>query len=127
MSELERLLGPENLKRLAEAVGGAHLSIPKHFGKPPTGGRDTSVRLISLVGESLAVLLVFHFGDSRIYVPRLKPAEPVDRNRLRRLDREGMSAPEIARALQCSTRTVEKHRARSRARISGSKREERRA
>jgi len=114
MSKLVRILGQENVERLAEAAGGTRLFIPKHYGKPPGGGRDTAARLVDLVGESLAILLVFHFGDSTIYVPTLAKAEPVDVKRLKRLERKGLSAPEIARLLRCSERTVEKHRARSR-------------
>jgi hypothetical protein len=114
MSDLVTLLGEDNLDRLASAAGGTKLFVPKHYGKPPGGGRDTSERLIKLVGPELAILLVFHFGDSSIYVPRRKPSTPVDARRLKRLERQGLSARAIALLIGCSERTVEKHRQRSR-------------
>lgn len=113
MTNLASLLGDENVRRLTEAVGGTRLFIPKHYGRPPGGGRDTSKRLIAMVGPELAILLVFHFGDSSIYVPRGKPSGPVDRKRLKRLERRGLSARAIALAIGCSERTVEKHRQRN--------------
>jgi len=120
MSDLVALLGRDNVDRLAKAAGGTRVFVPKHFGKPPGGGRDSSARLTALFGESLAVLLVFHFGDSTIYVPRDGPPKPINRRRLKRLDRQGLPAKTIARLMQCSERTVERHRARNKI----SKREE---
>lgn len=114
MSDLVALLGEDNLDLLASAAGGTKLFVPKHYGKPPGGGRDTSERLIRLVGPELAILLVFHFGDSSIYVPTRRASARVDVRRLRRLERQGLSARAIALLLGCSERTVEKHRQRSR-------------
>lgn len=108
---LDELLGPENARRLSEVAGGTRLCIPKHIGKPPRGGR-TPTKLEILVGPELAALLVFHFGDSCIYVPMNGAARPVDRRKAAALIRKGLSAPAIALKLGCSTRTIEKHRAR---------------
>ncbi len=113
MTDLVALLGQANVDRLCEAVGGTRLFVPRHYGKPPTGGRDTSERLVALVGEPLAILLVFHFGDSRIYVPKGSTDGPVDVGKLKRLSRR-MSQRQVARRLGCSERTVEKHRAKAR-------------
>lgn len=113
MSDLLEILGQQNLDRLSRAVGGTPLSIPRHFGTPPNGGRDTSIRLIRLVGPDLALLLVLHFADSTIYVPRPANAPTADPKVLKRLAaKRALSARVIALKLGCSTRTVEKARAR---------------
>lgn len=114
MSDLLNLLGKANVEHLADVVGGRRLRIPKHPGKPPNGGRDGLKRLTLLVGDELALLLIFHFGDSTIYVPRPKRAEPVDPKAVARLTRRGLSVPEIVVVLGCAERTVFKHRARTR-------------
>lgn len=124
MSNLLELLGRENLDRLSSVAGGTVLHIPKHYGKPPRGGWDTSKRLSNLVGPELAILLVFHFGMSRIYVPKPRNAEPCDRAKLKRLARSGRSAREITLMLggTCTTRQVEKLRARERSKSNGTRR-----
>lgn len=116
MSDLASILGTENLDRLSAAAGGTRLYVPKHFGKPPNGGRDTSERLVKLVGPDLGLLLVFHFGDSVIYVPLPRQGGPVDRRKLKRLARRhNLTNKQIARRVGCSIRTVEKLRAAIRA------------
>lgn len=127
MSDLVALLGKENLERLSSAVGGTRLFIPKHFGKPPGGGRDGSERLVRLLGEPLAILLVFHFGEGVIYVPRAGPRGSINPERLKRLVRQGLTNKEIARRFGCSERAVEKRRAKSRSNDNGKERKERRA
>lgn len=114
MTDLVALLGRENVERLADVAGGTRLFIPRNYGKPPRGGRDTTERLNGLVGPELAILLVFHFGGEAIYVPRLKPADPIDPAKLKRLERKGLSAREVALQLGCCARTVEKHRQKTR-------------
>jgi hypothetical protein len=116
MSELRRLLGPVMFRRLCELAGGTRVRVPKHFGKPPTGGRDTAPGLTAKFGEPLALLLVFHFGDSSIHVPKPQGSERYsDRGKLKRLaNRPGMSANDIARKLGCDRRTVETYRSRNR-------------
>jgi hypothetical protein len=101
MSELRRLLGPEAFDNLREVAGGTRIRIPKHYGRPPGGGWDSSRSLNRLVGESLALLLVFHFGGSVINVPK---ASIVNRP---------LSANRIARLAGCDRRTVEKYRQRN--------------
>lgn len=113
MTDLVALLGQDHVDTLSKAVGGTRLYVPKHFGRPPGGGRDSSDRLVELFGEPLAILLVFHFGDSRIYVPKGSTSGPVDVGKMNRLSRR-MSQRQVARRLGCSERTVEKHRARTR-------------
>lgn len=120
MNDLAAILGAENAKRLIEVAGGTRLSIPQHLGRPPReagnngGGHDTAKRLIDLFGEPLAILLVFHFGGrDRIYVPKASGPIRVDVGKLKRLSRT-MSARQVARRLNCSVRTVEKHRAKLR-------------
>ena len=113
MTDLATILGPDRLKVLAIAAGGTRLFVPKHYGKPPGGGRDTSKRLAALVGEDIALLLVFHFGDSTIYVPTGRTGQ-VDPKAIKRLTRKGLSARAIATLVGCSERSVEKHRAKLR-------------
>lgn len=112
MSELRRLLGPVEFNRLCDIAGGTRVHIPKHYGKPPNGGRDTSIRLKRLFGEGLAILLVFHFGDSVLHVPKRRGNMPFDRAKLKRLARSDLSANAIARKVGCDRRTVEKTRSR---------------
>jgi hypothetical protein len=112
MSELRRLLGPVQFNRLCDLAGGTRVHVPKHYGKPPSGGRDTSVRLKRLFGEPLAILLVFHFGDSVVHVPKRRGNIPFDRAKLKRLARTNLSANRIARKVGCDRRTVEKTRSR---------------
>jgi predicted DNA-binding transcriptional regulator AlpA len=114
VNDLAQLLGEANLQRLADVAGGTRLSVPLHAGKPPNGGRDGYARLSRLVGADLAVLLIFHFGDSTLYVPRLESGHAVDPKEVARLTRRGLKARDIARVLCCSERTVYKHRARTR-------------
>ncbi len=115
MTGLLDTIGAENLARLSEAAGGVRLYVPKHFGKPPNGGRDSSERLIALVGPDLGLLLVFHYADSVIYVPLPGRTEPIDVGKLKRLARrKDLSNRRIARLIGCTERTVEKHRARTR-------------
>lgn len=118
MSELRQLLGPVAFNRLCDIAGGTRVYIPKHYGKPPNGGRDTSHRLKRTFGESLAILLVFHFGDSVIRVPTRRGNTSWDErrrvtNRLKSLvKRSDLSANTIARRVGCDSRTVERHRSR---------------
>lgn len=113
MSELRQLLGQVQFNRLCDIAGGTRVHVPKHYGKPPNGGRDTSRRLKRLFGESLAILLVFHFGDSVLHVPKRQGNAPFDRAKLKRLARRrDLSANTIARRVGCDRRTVEKRRAR---------------
>jgi hypothetical protein len=117
MRELREKLGEEQFANLVRIAGGTRIRIPKHYGKPPTGGRDTSVRLDRLFGPSLALLLVFHFGDSEIVVPtgRHRWQQPVNVRKLKRLvKRSDLSSNVIARKTGCSRRTVERHRKRIR-------------
>lgn len=114
MSELRRLLGPIAFNRLCDVAGGTRVHIPKHYGTPPHGGRDTRRRLNRLFGESLAVLLVFHFGGGVIHVPQRAGHNGFDRHKLKRLaKRRNISANEVARRVGCDRRTVEKHRSRN--------------
>lgn len=103
-------LGRDNAKRLSQLVGGTRLHVPSRIVPPATGGRDGFKRLARLLGHDLAVLVVLHFGDSRLYVPRGSQSAPVDPRTVARLTRKGWSASRIARRLGCSDRTVHKHR-----------------
>lgn len=113
MTDLVATLGRDNVQRLADVAGGTRLSIPLHLGKPPNGGRNGFARLSALVGAELATLLIFHFADSALYVPRLERSGPVDPKAVARLAKRH-NVPEIARRLRCSERAVFKHLARTR-------------
>jgi hypothetical protein len=112
-SVIVRRLGPEAAAKLSAIAGGTRLHVPSRVTPPPTGGRDGFKRLAKLLGHDLAVLVVLHFGDSRIYVPRSTPPKPVDAKAVARLTKRGWSAARIARKLNCSDRTVHAKRAQS--------------
>jgi hypothetical protein len=85
-----------------------------HYGKPPHGGRDTRRRLDLTFGESLAILLVFHFGGTVLHIPKRAGTNPLDKQKLKRLaKRRDLSANVIARKVGCTRRTVEKQRQRN--------------
>jgi hypothetical protein len=118
MSELRRRLGPLMFDRLCQVAGGTRVVVPKHYGKPPNGGRDTTRRLKRIFGESLAILLVFHFGDSRLNVPKYRGSKPLNHAKLKRLARQRhLSAMTVARKAGCDYRTVEKLRSRIKRRL----------
>jgi len=108
-------LGRENADRLSSIVGGTRLHVP--------GNLANAGRLKRLLGDDLAVLVVLHFGDSRLSVPLTNDGPGgartrVDLRRIKRLANRGWSSARIARELKCSERTVDAKRAllRSRAR-----------
>lgn len=96
-------LGVENAERLASIAGGTRLHVP--------GILANAGRLKLRLGDDLAILVVLHFGDSRLYVPlsltgRGATARKVDARTVLRLTRKGWSASRIARKIGCSDRTV---------------------
>ena len=99
-------LGSDHAAELSRIVGGTRLHVPSRVEAPSTGGRDGFKRLSALLGYDLAVLMILHFGDSRIYVPRGTKSKPVDIRLVARLSRRGMSASRIAQRLNCSDKTV---------------------
>lgn len=98
-------LGTENAARLSAIVGGTRLHVP--------GRLDNAGRLKRLLGDQLAILVVLHFGDSRLSVPMATPAPrgSIDGRKIERLTRKGWSASRIARKLGCSVWTVYAKRA----------------
>lgn len=100
-------LGSEQAARLSAIVGGTRLYVPPVL--------TDAGRLKRTVGEPLAVLLVLHFGGSRIKVPTGTGAGgsqgTVDIKRVARLLRKGWSNSRIARKLGASERTIERKRA----------------
>lgn len=102
-------LGDAHAARLSSIIGGTRLRIPMGTRRPEGGGRDGFKRLVGLVGEELAILLVFHFGDSVIYVPVAVRSLKVDLGAVAALSH--LSAAKAARRLGCSERTVDAKRA----------------
>jgi len=102
-AEIIRRLGPHDADRVFRAFGGTRLSIPARVA--------LACRLSQTFDATLATRLVLHFGGNRFYVPLAEPAPIIDTRKLKRLIRKGFSNARIARALQCSERTVEKRRA----------------
>jgi len=100
-------LGADHAARLSAIVGGTRLYVPPVL--------TDAGRLKRTVGEPLAILLVLHFGGSRIKVPTGTGAGgaqgAVDPKQVARLLRKGWSNSRIARKLRCSERTVERKRA----------------
>ena len=105
-SRLAATIGPKSLANLAKLVGGTRLYVPLDF--------DKANRLRSRIGDDLAILLIFHFAGSRFYVPTLKPPAKPSRRQIIALTQAGRSAPEIARRIGCSDRTIHTHRNRKR-------------
>lgn len=112
-SVLSDRLGAEQLAKLSTIAGGTRLHVPSTIAPPVTGGSHGFARLSALVGERLATLLVLHFADSRIYVPRGKRSAQVDARKVAKLDAKGWSAPRIARQLGCSNRSIYAARSRN--------------
>lgn len=109
MTNLVDRLGQDRADRVIERAGGRRLAIPNDLSHP-----RTTDRLKRLFGEELAIALVLHFGGSLIYVPRAKQGT-AKLSTVVRLTREGKSAGQIARRLQCSDRTIYARRAEARA------------
>jgi len=108
-------LNRTNAERLVAIVGGTRLHVP--------GRLVNADRLRRLLGPDLAVLVVLHFGDSRLSVPRSLDGPggrrtPIDLRHLKRLVAKGWSTARIARELQCAERTVHAKRAILRSRTS---------
>lgn len=101
-------LGHEHAARLSEIAGGTRLHVPRDL--------DNATRLKALLGDELAVLVVLHFGDSRLYVPVATRSGPVDVRKIKKLAARGWSSARIARELRCSENTVDKKRAKLRTR-----------
>lgn len=101
-------LGREDADRLSAIVGGIRLHVP--------GRLANAGRLKGLLGERLAILVVLHFGDSRISVPLANDGpggsrRKVDIRKIKRLAALGWSSARIARKLGCTERTITAKRA----------------
>ena len=102
-------LGEETLESLSGRVGGTRLRVPSALvnHRPPE-------RFLKRVGDRrLAVVLILHFGDSEIYVPRLARGcgpERVTVRKVMNLTNKGLSAREIALRLRCCERVVYRKR-----------------
>lgn len=101
-------LGDVDAARLSEIVGGSRLHVP--------GQLKNAARLKRLLGDDLAIRVVLHFGDSRMYVPKPQRANPVDVKAVARLTNRGLNARDIAAKLGCCDRTVHAKRALARER-----------
>lgn len=104
-------IGPEHAEQLSRIVGGTRLHVP--------GNLANASRLKALLGDDLAILVILHFGDSRLSVPlttqgRGAQGRPVDIRKVKRLVSRGWSSSRIARHLGCSERSVEAKRAKLR-------------
>lgn len=110
-STIAERLGRDNAERLSSIVGGTRLHVPVDLTK--------SDRLRRLLGDDLAVLVILHFGDSRLSVPltvhgRGAQGKPVDPRKVKRLVGKGWSSSRIARHLGCTERCIETKRAKLR-------------
>jgi hypothetical protein len=103
---IERVLGPEALEKVRNAVGGARVSFP------PAGRLQPDHWLAATVGFEDAYRFcdeVFSadYGARHVYIP-LGPnaAQEKTRQRISELLDDGLSANEISRLLKCHVRTV---------------------
>lgn len=99
-------IGADHAAKLSAIYGGTRLHIPGVLAKAD--------RLKRALGDEITILIVLHFGYSRLYVPVLDRAERVDDAKVRKLAKAGLSSARIARKLKCSERTVEAKRAKFR-------------
>jgi DNA-binding NarL/FixJ family response regulator len=115
VSALADALGRRAVALLSARAGGLYLRIPD-LG---TGRRslEAQTTLVRLVGAELASDLITNFALTRVYVPKgpstahNSRSTPIDPARVRKMTADGMSAQQIAQALQCSERTVYAKRA----------------
>lgn len=111
VSLLVKRLGPSNAEHLTQVAGGTRLAIPSRLGG--TGNHCGTLR--DRVGDDLFVLLVLHFGGSRIYVPRVGTRPSIaDPEAVEILSAHGWSASRIARTFGCTQRHIHKTRAKNR-------------
>lgn len=101
-------LGQDDADRLSQIAGGSRLHVP--------GQLRNADRLKRLLGDELAIRVVLHFGDSRMYVPKPRRSDPVDVKAVARLTNRGLNARAIADKLGCCDRTVHAKRALARER-----------
>jgi hypothetical protein len=120
MSRFVDKLGQDQATRLSAIVGGTQISVPDTVDASAFNAGTLRDRL----GESLFVLLVFHFGGTRLYVPQVADQRQsgrrtgqarLDHKRVASLTKRGWSATRIARKLGCSDRAVFASRAKSKA------------
>lgn len=114
MSILALSIGQDQLERLSRILGGTRLRIPGQL----DNGNAPEAFARRVGNADLAVLLILHFGDSVIYVPRLTLGggpERVTVKAVMRLTERGKSAGEIALILHCSNRAVYRKRAKHKA------------
>ena len=108
LAELADLVGEPGARRLAQIHGGTRLYIPERL--------TPDHPLVTEIGYEAALSLVHAFKREHLEIP-LGPSGAFARSiRSRReivsrLDEQGKSAPEIARAAGVHSRTVYRHRA----------------
>lgn len=68
----------------------------------------------AVLGQKAAARLLEEAAGESFHIPKGRSTRPVSKVRVERLARQGLTAPEIARELGCSDRTVFRHRARGR-------------
>lgn len=110
MNVLEARLGVEVAEVVTGRAGGKRLVIPPDLDELAT------CSLERMFEREVVVLLVLHFGGETIYVPHNGPPVRAELDQVVAMTRDGMSAGDIARELQCSDRTVHNHRAKARER-----------
>lgn len=112
LAELADLVGEQGARRLAHAHGGTRLYVPERL--------TPEHHLVAEIGYEAALTLVHAFKREHLEIP-LGPggiyAQSMRERReiVSRLDEQGKSAPEIARAAGVHSRTVYRHRAKGRA------------
>lgn len=99
LSSIAKIIGEESAVDISVDFGGVRLEIPQRPGQHSP--------LSVCIGLDSALKISQIYGGMRFDVPLMigKRAEII------RLNEEGRSAPEIAREVRCSTRTVHRIRA----------------
>ncbi|MEQ8585231.1 MAG: helix-turn-helix domain-containing protein [Thalassobaculaceae bacterium] len=111
LAELAELVGEKGARRLAQMHGGTRLYVPERL--------TPDHPLVTEIGYEAALSLVHAFKREHLEIPLGPSGAYVQSIRSRReivsrLDEQGKSAPEIARAAGVHSRTVYRHRAKGR-------------
>lgn len=109
MSILEDRLGADHAATVVERLGGCSITVPDRLDD------ERVARIERQFGRELAVLIVLHFGGTKLYVPHGESRKWNKLDDVVRMTKARKSASFIARELRCSDRTVYAWRRRAKA------------
>lgn len=99
--DLFKVLGDELTFKLMKQFGGRYINVPKRF----VAGRD--YRLLDVLTEAEFTLLVTHYADVRLLIPKYdKVSKQMRDHKIRALRMNGMTHERIAEMFRLSVRQV---------------------